>query len=58
MVDTKKLGYPDLPALTYAAYESFGAEAVMVVSNPAVTAKVVFEMESRGIPAYGPIFDS
>ena len=58
IVDTKKLGYPDMPALSYAAYESFGAEAVIVVSNPAVTAKVVFEMESRGVPAFGPIFDS
>ena len=58
IVDTKKVGYPDMPALTFAAYESFAAEAVMVVSNPAVTAKVVFEMESRGVPAFGPIFDS
>jgi hypothetical protein len=58
IVDTKKIGYPNMPALTYAAYESFAAEAVMVVSNPAVTAKVVFEMESRGVPAFGPIFDS
>ena len=58
IVDTKKIGYPDMPALTFAAYESFGAEAVMLVSNPAVTANVVFEMESRGVPAFGPIFDS
>jgi hypothetical protein len=58
IVDTKMLGYPDMPALTYAAYESFGAEAVMVVSNPVVTSKVVFAMESRGFPAFGPIFDS
>lgn len=58
IVDTKKTGHPNMPALTYAAYESFGAEAVMVVSNPAVTGKVVFEMESRGVPAFGPIFDS
>jgi hypothetical protein len=58
IADTKKTGYPDMPALMYAAYESFGAEAVMVVSNPAVTAKVVFAMESRGLPAFGPIFDS
>lgn len=58
IVDTKKLGYPNMPALMYAAYESFGAEAVMVVSNPAVTAKAVFAMESRGVPAFGPIFDS
>ena len=58
IVDTKKTGHPNMAPLTYAAYQSFGAEAVMVVSNPAVTAKVVFEMESRGVPAFGPIFDS
>lgn len=58
IVDTKKTGHPNLPALTYATYEDFNAEAVVVVSNPVVTAKVVFEMESRGVPAFGPIFDS
>ena len=58
IVDTKKTGHPNMPALSYAAFESFGAEAVVVISNPAVTAKVVFEMESRGVPAFGPIFDS
>lgn len=58
IVDTQQTGHPNMPALTYAAYESFGAEAVMIVSNPAVTAKVVFEMESRGVLAFGPIFDS
>jgi glutamine phosphoribosylpyrophosphate amidotransferase len=35
-----------------------GAEAVFIISNPKVTWKVVYGMETRGIPAYGAIFDS
>ena len=35
-----------------------GAEAVFVISNPKVTDLVVFGMQSRGVPAYGAIFDS
>jgi hypothetical protein len=38
-------------------YKEFGAEAVCVISNPVVTRKLVFECESRGVPAFGPIFD-
>ena len=58
VIDTKKTGHPDLPALTYAVYADIGAEAVVVISNPTVTGKLVFEMESRGVPAFGPVFDS
>ena len=56
--DSRKSGRPDLVALTWREYKAFGAEAVMVISNAKVTASLVFEMESRGVPAYGPIFDS
>ena len=49
---------PDLVAETWKAVHAFVAEAVVVISNPVLTAQVVFEMESRGIPAYGPVFDS
>jgi hypothetical protein len=38
--------------------KKFKAEAVLVVSNPIFTRKMVFDLESRGVPAYGPIFDS
>ncbi|KAH6641872.1 hypothetical protein F5144DRAFT_481874 [Chaetomium tenue] len=34
------------------------AEAVVVISNQRVTRKVVYGLESRGMPAYGAIFDS
>lgn len=51
-------GYPDIVMETYKLYMGCGAEAGYVISNPKVTRKVVFGMESRGIAAYGPIFDS
>ena len=33
-------------------------EAVVIISNQTVTKKVVYGLESRGVPAYGAIFDS
>lgn len=33
-------------------------EAVVVISNQKVTRKLVYGLESRGVPAYGAIFDS
>ena len=58
IVDTRKTGRPDLVALAYAAYKESGAEAVVIISNPKVTQNVVYGMESRGVPAFGAIFDS
>jgi len=49
---------PDMVALTYQLYAESGAEAVFVISNPKLTYKVKYGMESRGIAAYGPVFDS
>jgi predicted ferric reductase len=34
------------------------SKAVFIISNPKVTRKVVYGMQTRGIPAYGAIFDS
>lgn len=58
IIDTRKTGRPDLVAITYRLYTEYGAEAVVVISNPRVTRKIVYGMETRGVPAYGPIFDS
>lgn len=58
ILDTDKTGRPDLVTETYKLYKATNAEAVVVISNAKLTAKVVFEMESRGVPAYGPIWDS
>lgn len=56
--DTKAQGRPDIVKEAWNAYSDFAAEAVVVISNPKVTAQVVYALESRGIPAYGPVFDS
>jgi len=51
-------GKPDVLALAYQAYVESGAEAVICVSNRTVTWQVVHGLEQRGIPAFGPIWDS
>ena len=56
--DTSQLGKPDLVRLALDAYEDFGAEAVFVVSNKPATLRLVHALERRGIPAFGPIWDS
>lgn len=56
--DTNANGRPDLVKLAYEAYEAFEAEAVIVISNKKLTWQVVYGLESRGIPAYGAIWDS
>ena len=56
--DTTERGKPDLLALALEAYADFGAEAVFIVSNKSTTLRLVHELERRGIPAFGPIWDS
>ncbi|WP_329024334.1 hypothetical protein [Streptomyces sp. NBC_00690] len=56
--DTAEHGKPDMLALAQAAHRDFGAEAVICISNKKLTWQVVQGLESRGIPAYGAIWDS
>ncbi len=56
--DTDKHGKPDLAKLAYQAWQDFDAEAVICIANKKTTWHVVYELESRGIPAFGPIWDS
>ena len=56
--NTDERGKPDVLALAYDAYVDSGAEAVICISNKAVTWQVVHGLEQRGIPAFGPIWDS
>ncbi|KAF8193677.1 hypothetical protein BJ912DRAFT_960026 [Pholiota molesta] len=56
--NTRTLGRPDMVSLTYQLVLESKAEAVFIISNPKVTKKVVYGMQTRGIPAYGAIFDS
>ncbi|KAE9379827.1 hypothetical protein N431DRAFT_432209 [Stipitochalara longipes BDJ] len=63
IIDTRQMkkegkGRPDLTRIAWELYKSEEAEAVFVISNPKVTRKVVYGLESRGIPAFGPIWDS
>jgi hypothetical protein len=51
-------GRPDVLQIAYDAYVESGAEAVICISNKAVTWQVVEGLECRGVPAFGPIWDS
>ncbi|EKM49537.1 uncharacterized protein PHACADRAFT_153957 [Phanerochaete carnosa HHB-10118-sp] len=56
--DTRKHGKPNMVKLTYRLVKEFNAEAVCIISNQKLTQKVVYGMTSRGIPAFGAIWDS
>ncbi|KIW09698.1 hypothetical protein PV08_12041 [Exophiala spinifera] len=56
--NTTESGRPDLVRHIYRLYFTSGSEAVFLVSNPRTTRKVVYELESRGLPIFAPIFDS
>ena len=56
--DTTKRGKPDMVYLAYSAYKAFDAEAVICIANQKLTREVVYGLESRGIPAFGAIWDS
>ncbi|RDL41895.1 Uncharacterized protein BP5553_01874 [Venustampulla echinocandica] len=58
IIDTHAAGRKDLVTLAYGMYVEEKAEAIFCVSNKALTKHLVYEMESRGIPAFGPIWDS
>lgn len=56
--DTKKNGRPDLVKMGFQLAKTFRAEAVIIIANEKITKKVVYGLESRGLPAYGAIWDS
>ncbi|GAA2019991.1 hypothetical protein JL107_17570 [Nakamurella flavida] len=56
--NSDELGKPDLAELAYQAYVESGAEAVICISNKAATTDLVRRLQQRGIPAFGPIWDS
>lgn len=58
ILSTRKIGRVDMLPLVVRLVKEFDADAVCVISNPLVTRGLVFGCESRGIPAYGAIFDS
>lgn len=58
IIDTDHMGRPDLVRVAWMMWRELQAEAVFVLSNEKVTRKVVYGLESRGVPAFGPIWDS
>jgi NAD(P)H-flavin reductase len=58
VIDTSVVGRMDMLPVVLRLYKEFGADAVCVISNPKMTKSLVYRLETRGIAAYGPIFDS
>lgn len=58
IINTTICKRPDLLEQAHSMYVDSGAEAVFVISNPHVTRKTIYGLESRGVPAFAPIFDS
>lgn len=56
--NSQKKTIPELVPIVIKMYREFDAEAVCVISNPAFTKQMVYELERRGVFAVGPIFDS
>ncbi|CAG1991220.1 unnamed protein product [Fusarium graminearum] len=55
--DTKAQGRPDLVRMGYNVAKNFDAEAVIIIANEKITKKVVYGLETRGMPAFGAIWD-
>ena len=63
IIDTRRMkregkGRPNSTRIAWELYESEEAESVFVISNPKVTRKVVYGLESRGVPVFVAIWDS
>ncbi|KAF2128253.1 acetyl-CoA synthetase-like protein [Dothidotthia symphoricarpi CBS 119687] len=56
--NTRTQGKPDMSLMAYRLYKECRAEAVLIISNKRLTTQIVYDLERRGIPAYGAIFDS
>ncbi|KAK0187839.1 hypothetical protein F5146DRAFT_1060955 [Armillaria mellea] len=56
--DTRKHGKPDIVKITNRMVDEYKPECVCVISNQKLTEKVIYGLRSRGILAFGAIFDS
>ncbi|CAI9087315.1 OLC1v1021361C1 [Oldenlandia corymbosa var. corymbosa] len=56
--DTAVLGRPNVSQMSVDTAKKWGAEVVIVTSNPEGSRDVVNACKSSGIPAFGPIWDS
>ncbi|CAK9148156.1 unnamed protein product [Ilex paraguariensis] len=56
--DTAVLGRPNVSKMSVDAARNWGAQVVIVTSNPEGSRDVVDACKASGIPAFGPIWDS
>ncbi|KAJ0247056.1 Transmembrane protein [Hirschfeldia incana] len=56
--DTTILGRPNVSEMSVKASKKFGAQVVIVTSNPEGSRDVVNACKASGVPAFGPIWDS
>ncbi|ESQ50916.1 hypothetical protein EUTSA_v10023013mg [Eutrema salsugineum] len=56
--DTAILGRPNVSEMSVEASKKFGAQVVIVTSNPEGSRDVVNACKASGVPAFGPIWDS
>ncbi|KAI3680780.1 hypothetical protein L6452_35556 [Arctium lappa] len=56
--DTAVMGRPNVSEMSVEAARNWGAEVVIVTSNPEGSRDVVNACKGKGIPAFGPIWDS
>ncbi|CAJ2503548.1 Uu.00g109420.m01.CDS01 [Anthostomella pinea] len=56
--NTSTMGRPNMLAIVMEMYRQTGSEAVIVISNPKLTLRLVRELEVQGVPAFGPIWNS
>ncbi|KAF9266805.1 hypothetical protein L218DRAFT_751485 [Marasmius fiardii PR-910] len=56
--DTRIHGRPDMVKITNRIVDEYKPEAVVIISNEPLTRKVVYGMMSRGVLAFGAIWDS
>lgn len=56
--DTAVMGRPNVSEMSVDAAKRWGAEVVIVTSNPEGSRDVVNSCKKSGIPAFGPIWDS
>jgi NAD(P)H-flavin reductase len=55
--NTGTQGNPDTAFLAWKMYQESKAEAVYVIGDRKTTTRLVYAMETRGVPAYGNVFD-
>ncbi|KAG8966170.1 hypothetical protein FRC03_012360 [Tulasnella sp. 419] len=56
--DTDAYGRPNMVQLIHHLYKEFDAEAVCIIANQPITQKVVYGIMTRGVAAFGAIWDS